>query len=506
MNFMNLAFGGALMGTIVACWNQIKAVAWKLISLLVDRVEIYNDPQMTTVVLNYMVENYRHSIIYDKVYRANDEHLKAKNRNAYVSFELFGLKSLVFWNGWFPVIYNFQEVKKEPGSNNNNNSSYGNQQPQPVQSFITFIRGTINIDDLFKRACEEHTKMRWGFEQVNETEQHRFFIKYLPELDANNPSRENNRGVGMAWYHEGRFRLLGHKPEELGWAKDAKMSAIDKLIFPQRVVDLIEEVKLWRNNRQWYLDRSIPWKRGWLLYGPPGTGKTALTRAFAEDLDMPIFVYSLAEMTNKVFMRAWLEMLSSTPCIALIEDIDNVFYGRENISHKLPRNYLSMLKIDTDGDDIMDTTGPNSKNKGGGFGNFDLSFDCFLNMLDGVNRNEGLFTIITTNNLEAVDPALGIPQVNTDGVANFISTRPGRIDKAIELTYMEAPDKLRMVERILGEYPEVRDIMRNYVDNNLDKEETPAQFQERCTQEALRCFWEEDFNRKKNSEELVVRS
>ena len=34
-----------------------------------------------------------------------------------------------------------------------------------------------------------------------------------------------------------------------------------------------------------------------------------------------------------------------------------------------------------------------------------------------------------------------------------ISTRPGRIDKAVELSYMEPADKKRMAERILGSYP-----------------------------------------------------
>ena len=65
-----------------------------------------------------------------------------------------------------------------------------------------------------------------------------------------------------------------------------------------------------------------------------------------------------------------------------------------------------------------------------------------------------------------------------------------RIDKAIELTYMEPPDKRRMAERILGEYPRALAQMLDFLEAN-PMDETPAQFQERCAQIALRCFWQD---------------
>jgi hypothetical protein len=73
----------------------------------------------------------------------------------------------------------------------------------------------------------------------------------------------------------------------------------------------------------------------------------------------------------------------------------------------------------------------------------------------------------------------------------FISTRPGRIDKAVELTFMEADDKKRMAERILGEYEQAYREMLAFIDRFPELEETPAQFQERCGQIALKNFWNE---------------
>src|SRR5439155_21226978 len=120
-----------------------------------------------------------------------------------------------------------------------------------------------------------------------------------------------------------------------------------------------------------------------------------------------------------------------------------------------------------------------------------LTFDCLLNCLDGVERTDGIFTIITTNDLSKIDPALGQPRKLPDGATEFISTRPGRVDKAVELTYMEPADKKVMAKRILREYPDEYLKMLEFIDRFPDLPETPAQFQERCGQIALRCFWSE---------------
>ena len=120
-----------------------------------------------------------------------------------------------------------------------------------------------------------------------------------------------------------------------------------------------------------------------------------------------------------------------------------------------------------------------------------LTFDCLLNCLDGVERNDGVFTIVTTNDTSKVDPALGLPRKLPDGSTEFISTRPGRIDKAVELTYMEPADKKRMAARILGAYEGEHLEMAEFIDKFPDLQETPAQFQERCAQAALKCFWRE---------------
>ena len=75
---------------------------------------------------------------------------------------------------------------------------------------------------------------------------------------------------------------------------------------------------------------------------------------------------------------------------------------------------------------------------------------------------------------------MGQPRQLPDGSTEFISTRPGRIDKAVELTYMEPANKKAMAKRILAEYPDKLAEMLAFVDKFADLQETPAQFQERC--------------------------
>jgi SpoVK/Ycf46/Vps4 family AAA+-type ATPase len=186
-------------------------------------------------------------------------------------------------------------------------------------------------------------------------------------------------------------------------------------------------------------------------------------------------------MSNHELIKAWVDMQVNVPCIALIEDIDNVFHGRENVARKNSLMPLMLSRKNRDNDDPEDR-GPLAT---------PLTFDCLLNCLDGVERADGIFTIITTNDISKVDPALGQPRKLPDGSVEFISTRPGRIDKAVELTWMEADDKKRLARRILGDYPEEYQEMLAFIDRYPELQETPAQFQERCGQIALARFWKE---------------
>ena len=475
-----LAAVGAVLGVVASMWGKVKDVCWRVVSLVIQRVEIPTQAAHDAVTA-HLIARHRRSRNYDRMYGAQWE-FHRDGRYGLVPYEIFGNRTLIFWNGLFPFLFTNQQEKKAGGKEN----AGSNNNAMRVYSTLTFVRGTLDVEQILTAACAARNEMSWANEKAEEEAKSRFVIHHVPKRQSRDD--DDDHGNGLAWYQQGHYRLLAHAPEDLGKRPTNDGKALDNLIFPQRVKDLIREIELWRKSRDWYREKGIPWKRGWMLYGPPGTGKTALARAFAEDLNMPIYVYNLAEMGNHELMKAWGEMQVNVPCIALIEDVDNVFHGRENVSRK--NSGFGLFGV-MGGGGGRRTNGDEDDDRGRGGFTAPLTFDCLLNCLDGVERNDGVFTIVTTNDTSKVDPALGLPRKLPDGTVEFISTRPGRIDKAVELGYMEPADKKRMARRILGAYEAECFAMLDFVDKFPDLEETPAQFQERCAQAALKCFWRE---------------
>jgi hypothetical protein len=478
MNFdyKNLLAGGAIVGLLAAFWDKIKLVCWRLMNTFVQQVEIPSDAGHEALI-GYLIAHYKRSRLYDRMYGASYEYSR-DGRYGLVPYEVFGNRSIIFWNGLFPFIFANQRENKSHAQNAQN----PNSEATKVFSTLTFLRGTLNVDDLLRKACAERNHISWAVATEEEDTRSRFCIHFFPKRTNDEDSWGwNSSSGGLAWYQQGHYRLLSHTPDQLGKAPLSQGKALDNLIFPTRVKDLIKEIGLWRKSKSWYQEKGIPWKRGWLLYGPPGTGKTALARAFAEDLNLPIYVFNLAEMGNHELIKAWTEMQVNVPCIALIEDIDNVFHGRENVVRRGGLFPLMLPPKKEDGDKGNDK-GPSLT---------PLTFDCLLNCLDGVERSDGIFTIITTNDIGKIDPALGQPRRLPDGSVEFISTRPGRIDKAVELSYMDPADKKKMARRILGAFEDDFQEMLAFIDKYPELQETPAQFQERCGQIALKRFWQE---------------
>lgn len=486
-----LLAGGVFVGLIASFWQKIKAFAWRMAQYAIQKSSINED--LAIPVLNYILEKYQRSTIYDKYYSCSTSLLRETARRIYVPFEYIGNSSMVFWNGKIPMLV----------SPKNDNGD--------VQVQILAVRGTVDIDKLCNEAVEYFNSMLTDCTHKIP----RFAVHRIPSIGSRGektgsgaPQSRTRELTSLPWWRLQQNRIIGYNPDELADAPMPLGNALDKLIFPESIYHLVDEIRRWKDSRDWYRERGIPWKRGYLLYGKPGTGKTALATAIAQDLNMPIYVYNLAQMNNDEFASAWEEMTASAPCMALIEDIDNVFHGRRNISRM--NMFPGMMgPIGPDGNPMNAQGGEDGQQAAGddaeggqqgnmmqnGMGNGPMSpfqmltFDGFLNTLDGVIRGEGVFTVITTNNIDKIDEALGKPRKTDDGKTEFISTRPGRIDKAIELLPMRPQDKIVMAQRLLGMYKELYNEIAESIKQNPEYLETPAQFRERCASLALARYW-----------------
>lgn len=480
---MEFLKGGAIVGFIIALWDKIKLVAWRITSLIIQRVEFCTE-DIHEVVIGHLITSYERSKIYDRIYGADLESFRNGNYGL-VSYEKFGDNSILFKNkkkylGFLRPYFVFSKAAISFGNDNSNN--HNAESNKKIYSSITCLRGTLDFDRLIADACVERNKLTWLKEEEDNKQDllERFNIFYVPDENGDNHHhyRHHSSTGGLPWFKRNSYRLFDNDIKDLGRQYVGKGKALDNLFYPTEIKELIKTIELWVKSKDWYSIKNIPWKRGWLLYGKPGTGKTALVRAFAEDLNLPIYVYSLSEMSNKMLNSAWRNMQSNTPCIALIEDFDNVFDGRKNISRNnaLANTFAYQNEnIDNQDDNKERVIAP-------------LSFDCLLNCIDGVDKSNGVFTIITTNNINKIDEAIGKPIENEDGTTNFISTRPGRIDRAIELSYLTKENKILMAKKFLDEYPESLEKIYTHISKDLD--ETPAQFQELCSQIAIDAYWQ----------------
>lgn len=142
---------------------------------------------------------------------------------------------------------------------------------------------------------------------------------------------------------------------------------------------IIGEVTKFFNSQERYKKLKVPWKRGVIFHGPPGNGKTISIKAMMHSLydkadPIPtLYVRSLASYggpeysVNQIFSRA----RKTAPCLLVFEDLDSIVTDAV-------RSY-------------------------------------FLNEVDGLQSNDGIMMVGSTNHLERLDPG--------------ISKRPSRFDR-----------------------------------------------------------------------------
>lgn len=195
-----------------------------------------------------------------------------------------------------------------------------------------------------------------------------------------------------------RIRIL--RPDFETWCEAAKrmLRPLDSVILADNLSEtLLIDVKQFLDSENWYNDRGIPYRRGYLLHGPAGNGKSSIITAIASHLRLDICVLNLSSfgLTDEKLMA----LMSSTPVnsIVLIEDVDCVFKERQ--------------KVD---------------------GKESITFSGLLNAVDGVMTSEGRILFMTTNHKDTLDLAL---------------IRPGRVDLDVCITHASKQQASRIFLR-----------------------------------------------------------
>ena len=199
--------------------------------------------------------------------------------------------------------------------------------------------------------------------------------------------------------------------------------SLDSVILkPGEKEHIVQDLEKFQASRARYRRLGVPYHRGYLLYGPPGTGKTSLVSALAAKFGMSIYVVNLTELNDRSLKSAMNDVPENS--VILFEDIDCMKAGnRRPESSEVIEKQLSSIATDKS-DQAMGLT---------------VTLSGLLNVLDGFHAPENVVYVMTTNKVEALDPAL---------------LRPGRIDYRLFMGEASASQRLELYRRFFPEAPE----------------------------------------------------
>src|SRR5262249_37742924 len=153
-------------------WGKIKEITWKFCNLFVQQIEVPSEAAHNALVA-YLIKHYRRSRLYDRMYGAYYEHHR-DGRYGLVPYEVFGSRGMMLWNGVIPFVFSNSQEKKAQRANNQNQA---HENPATkVYSTITYIRGTLDVEEILRRACNESNQLSWSVADVDEKQKSRFVI------------------------------------------------------------------------------------------------------------------------------------------------------------------------------------------------------------------------------------------------------------------------------------------------------------------------------------------
>lgn len=222
-----------------------------------------------------------------------------------------------------------------------------------------------------------------------------------------------------------RIEVYTHQGQ--GWRRVARKRPrdLDTVVLPQaQIANLVADATWFFGAINWYRQRGVPYRRGYLLHGPPGCGKTSLVMGLASHFQRPIYALSLSSVWSDDHL---LQAIADVPAAAilLIEDIDAASASKARRAPKMtPRELPGSVGGIED---------PKPEHEGDDRG---ITLSGLLNAIDGVASAEGRLLVMTTNHRERLDAAL---------------IRPGRVDRQEQIGPLDVEDAHRLFLRFFDD-------------------------------------------------------
>lgn len=218
---------------------------------------------------------------------------------------------------------------------------------------------------------------------------------------------------------------------------------------------LIKDLEWFLNNKDWYTERGVPYRRGYLFHGPPGTGKSSLAFALACYFNKNLYIMNINNVSDDNLQQAFTEIQNNS--IILIEDIDTNTVT--NARNKKFKEKIDIKKKNNETDENSEEDDEDDENKTEINLDKRITLSGLLNVIDGVCSTEGRILFLTSNNPNALDSAL---------------LRPGRVDFKQYVGYPGEEERAELFARF---FPEYKDQAIKFA-QNCKKDLTGAELQQ----------------------------
>lgn len=202
---------------------------------------------------------------------------------------------------------------------------------------------------------------------------------------------------------------------------------LDTVIIANSVKeDLITKIEWFKANKQWYMDRGLPYKLTIVLHGPSGTGKTSLIKALGSHFNYGLGILDLNTLGKDNLQKAFVSFPKNT--FILCEDFDSCSVLKKRKGIEDVRKIADVKKTTSESEDF---TGRNVLTDPIDLTLSTLTLSSMLNIFDGAVSLDDSIIFLTTNVIDQIDPAF---------------LRPGRVDYLIKVDYLEHDDIVKYVK------------------------------------------------------------